>query len=507
LQNNSPINSQHQDEMTSVSSLVVPNTYTSLVSDIEFGSKLLSMFGSFDYQEDKDVSLKDAAISIRKLIQDLDDCKSELAEESTKFLGGLLKSIITEDKITSIQADILRRGIKDLLEQNGELTPGMKKAIGDTAFRYQCPECRFMFPKYPGRYPSTCPICQSPVEKGQFSHLNAYHKMNNVVDSCDFVVCPSCGFIEEDFEAKKHINMDCPLCESKLEIRSSINSIKSGLLELFHSSTYFSNYGKHFEGLVTLSENLKIPIRSNNIFIELLENQEQDFRVLFSDLYEYALTSNTELESEIIEKFSDLTENKVKSIFEDIDPFTLTCIYPLVYDLCKITGSKISESLGSRIRPLVYILYEAIESIKPDIFVLPESDRNKFSKFIDEMFSKHPNPVDLHQDYTIEHAENFARQLIGEKALSSIRVEVSKRHDLFKRVQSLKIENFNMDKALKAYSSCLSRVLIEHEKERSFGLDLLRSIVLENMNDMLSGDHTKAINFIKGVFLFKNQRV
>lgn len=42
-----------------------------------------------------------------------------------------------------------------------ELSPGLKKALTKNGLRDFC-SCRFPRPKYPGRYPSKCPVCQQP---------------------------------------------------------------------------------------------------------------------------------------------------------------------------------------------------------------------------------------------------------------------------------------------------------------------------------------------------------
>ena len=42
------------------------------------------------------------------------------------------------------------------------LTPGAARAISKLGTR-PCATCGFALPKYPGRYPSKCPQCETPM--------------------------------------------------------------------------------------------------------------------------------------------------------------------------------------------------------------------------------------------------------------------------------------------------------------------------------------------------------
>ena len=43
------------------------------------------------------------------------------------------------------------------------LTPGAARAITKLGGRAPCGTCGFSLPKYPGRYPSKCPQCETPI--------------------------------------------------------------------------------------------------------------------------------------------------------------------------------------------------------------------------------------------------------------------------------------------------------------------------------------------------------
>lgn len=43
------------------------------------------------------------------------------------------------------------------------LTPGAARALSKLGTREPCSACGFSLPKYPGRYPSNCPQCDTPM--------------------------------------------------------------------------------------------------------------------------------------------------------------------------------------------------------------------------------------------------------------------------------------------------------------------------------------------------------
>jgi len=92
-------------------------------------------------------------------------------------------------------------------------------------------------------------------------------------------------------------------------------------------------------------------------------------------------------------------------------------------------------------------------------------------------------------------------ELIGKDVLNHLRREVYKRRDLRMSIKSLSLEKFDLAKAAKAYSSCLTRCIIEQEFNREPRLEALRILVFEKMKELFDGKRLVPLRFLQGVFL------
>lgn len=60
----------------------------------------------------------------------------------------------------------------DIIDQHiaEALTKGMRNAMEKAGGKLSCPDCNLTVPKYPGRYPRTCPECGYELESCQHKH-------------------------------------------------------------------------------------------------------------------------------------------------------------------------------------------------------------------------------------------------------------------------------------------------------------------------------------------------
>jgi hypothetical protein len=498
-----------QKNETTVSPDIKTPEMSNIIQSLEKGSEVLDMLGTIQYPDPIYVDAKNVAKSLRDLIQKVSTFDNDKFNNLGVFLDSLFTSSVIEGIVSPENTNVIINVITNLVEQetNPSVSIAMKNAIRDTRFIYKC-SCGFLFPKYVGKYPSICPQCFSPVDKEKFGRYDAFN-LGAKETLPSYYFCNQCG---DNFFGNIATEYECSSCKSIMVEDIFENQIVSALLELFCFCS-FSDKEKDFfvyedSGIRSIFSKFNMKLRDRNIFESLGLKNSGNINVRYLiNLLKGSISPKDFIKNSFIKESIESDDYKnFCSCIERLDPATLLSLYPIIGQINSFKKLDLFDSINKKIGFLTSSLFEAISLIKSRSIILDEGLRNKIMLFMDSLYTTQVNPLDIENNYTPDMAEKFILNVIDGDILSKLREEVLKRPKLLKSLTEVSIKNFNLDNAIKAYSSCLTRVCIEHELNETLGLDLLRPILLENMVELVNGNKSKAINFLKGIFLSKENR-
>jgi predicted Zn-ribbon and HTH transcriptional regulator len=498
-----------QKNETTISSDIKTPEMSNIIQSLEKGSEVLDMLGTIQYPDPIYTDVKNVAKSLKDLIQKVRTFDNDKFNNLGVFLDSLFTFSIIERIISPENTNVIINVITNLVEQekNPNVSIAMKNAIRDTKFIYKC-SCGFLFPKYVGKYPSVCPRCSSLVDKSKFGKYDAFN-LGAKETLPSYYFCNQCG---DNIFGNIDTEYECSSCKSIMIEDTFENQMISALLELFcfcsysdQNKDFFVYEGKEIEGIFN---KFNIKLRDKNIFESLKLRDSKNIYVKFLiNLLKDSISLKDSIKNSFIKESIESDEYRNFCLcIEKFDPATLLSLYPIIKQINSIKKLDLFDNINKKIGFLTSSLFEAISLIKSRSIILDEDLRNKIMLFMDSLYTTQASPLDIDNKYSSEMAEKFILNIVNKDILIRLREEILKRPKLLKSLSEISLNNFNLDDAIKAYSSCLTRVCIEHELNKTLGLDLLRPILLENMAELISGNKSKAINFLKGIFLSKENR-
>lgn len=156
------------------------------------GNKLIKLMGmngkKFSIQTNGNLPTAQRLI---KGEQPTDKQLQELSKEVTGYIRdvGTARQKAMLEGITDYSLD-LDDGVVMIDEQAFNITQGMAKAFGKGSglvVKKVCPKCGFHMPKFSGRYPKNCPLCDTQFEKDITEKIAVYEK-----DTC-VAIYEKCG--------------------------------------------------------------------------------------------------------------------------------------------------------------------------------------------------------------------------------------------------------------------------------------------------------------------------
>lgn len=303
-------------------------------------------------------------------------------------------------------------------------------------------------------------------------------------------------------------------------VEGLINKIEEGSEE---QKSSLENVGVDISQSITeaflISNNLPLSVKDSTYKVDVMrESLITDFRKVNREkgLFDFMETKTGELfatlfsnrilgaqskqETASVVEELDLDESKVVIVLEALDLSSLVAIHPLFPELDKVKGWDVTEKMKDKVLSASPNFYKDLNEIKLTLIRFPEALRNTFKLFLEIMYESTSGIYD-DKEYSGEDAVKLVTELIGEKTLDSLRKEVHKRERLRSTLKSLSYENFNLCKAVKAFSSCLARCAIQQEITNEVALEALQILVFEKMQGLFEGKKEEPIKFIKSVFL------
>jgi hypothetical protein len=406
--------------------------------------------------------------------------------ENSEILNALKK-----EKNEQVFEDADEAAFDSVDEQGNGMTPGMQSAFDKIKYKSQCPVCGMLIPKYRGRYPKHCIECGYDLEQ-VLSSGNGVRGM----------MCPRCG--GEGFGGGK-----CGRCGfSSLQAEECVpyDSAVVEVLNLLNGTPINEdNHDKVSEKLTESCKRFGVEFRGMEIAEALLTRNPNIPAIIENALiHKFGSADKTTLVANVKKYVLNLKD--VAEEFSKLDDATLCAISPLLVEIDKLSESNLCKSLYTRLVELYPDFYAALNTMRARNLSLSQKDHEEISAFITEMYDRSLTPVDVCEQATPEYYEDVAKKVLSADILDNLRMEVVKRTDLHKNIRKLLPENLDFNKAVLAFSSCLSRVVKENDLRRVPSLNVFRSLTYEKMGNLFEGRKVGAVNFLKGVFLSAEDR-
>jgi hypothetical protein len=296
-------------------------------------------------------------------------------------------------------------------------------------------------------------------------------------------ICPKCKKIYSD-----SFN-ECKECDESLFLLSEdLTEVKTALCEVFYLIKATSKEGESIyenEELYKFLNDRKIPVRRKTIIDAFGENIS-----IVTEILRFCILDSYEMGS-------DLTDEKITESLSKLDENTLSVMFPFVRILDRNKISGIFEGLYSDILERIYdvrIVVKRLITREP----LFSEDFEEFADLLESLYCGLIRNITIKEDST--YYANYVEEIYKEH-ITNIREEVKQRKSLRFALRVLSGDKFNIESAIKSYSTCLSRVVIEYEKSKNPSLKVLEQEVFDNMRKLFTGRYEEAVNFIKGVFL------
>lgn len=450
-------------EVTRIPNL--PSYYTSVTTKIDKGLAVLNKVVSLEPEVFCDplvsLSLDNITQDLTNLItlvknktvQNLHDLGTFLGDAFLKYMSGGIN-----DNEATVVLSLAHRYLESY-------TPGVVKALSKVSYKGKCRSCGFKLPNYPGAYPKHCPECGARLTLASLKTENAEK------------VCFECRTLYNG----KHET--CTSCKKDL-LRLSTETEDSGvaIFEVFYLVQHVLGTTQTF--LEFCGDN-RLPLRRETILDQVGDKAELLYKLIEGLLRKRSLKSLEEDSSSII------------SLVTGLDGKSLAALYPLMMGLSEGVFEGVSESIYKELSPLVSEVRQSARDIILDSTISEGKYPEGFIEFLGDSYS---NLISYYIDKPSIDYTQVVESLIPEH-IQGIRQEVKNRRGLFDAVSNLGVVRFNIDEALKGYSSCLTRVVIEHEKSKSLPLGVLRDLVFQNMGKLFQGKYEESVNFLRSVFL------
>lgn len=384
------------------------------------------------------------------------------------FIGDAFKKYM-DGNLTDEQAEKVLRIANIYLEA---YTPGMSSALGKIKYKGSCRSCGFNIPAYPGLYPKFCPNCGAPLNIASMK-----------IESVD-KICTKCGKIHDSvFEV-------CEECGSNLYLLSDdLFEVYSAILEVFYIVKATPEEGTpsyDSEEMCNMLSESNVSIRRKNIVDESKDNEK-----VLAEILRATIVIDYQIDEE-------LTVQSVVKYLSGLDKYSLASLFPFVQEIEKKKFEGIFEGLYSDIIDRIYDVRTAVGIMLNNESLFSSDSYKDLRVFLESLYGGL-----IHNISSIKDSSYFAEMadgLLGQH-LINIREEVKQRRSLAYAIRGLEGGKFNIDRALKTYSSCLSRVVIENEKGYDASLRAFIETVFEHMQGLFKGRYEESVNFIKGVFL------
>lgn len=444
-----------------------------MAHDLKRGQEILKAISHINSDLFKDPIVSMGAKKVTASLVDLMSLLSNRSGQDVASLGTFLNDAFKkymEGEITDEEAEKVLRMVNAYLET---YTPGMSSALGKIKYKGVCRACGFNVPSYPGAYPKFCPNCGSP-----------FNLSNVKIETFD-KLCPKCEKIHDSvFEVCGDCGSDLyPLSNDLIEVYSAILEVyylMKATPKVEEKSPLYDS-GEMYEML----SNSKIPIRRKNLIDESKDNEE-----LIADILRMSSIKNYEMD----EKY---TVESVVKFLSSLDKYSLASLFPFINEIEQRKFTGIFKGLYSDMMEKVYEVRSAVNVLLNNKELFSSESYEDLSVFLETFYRGLIHNITPEKDSS--YYAKFAEDTLGYH-LDNIREEVKQRRSLLSAVKSLE-GKFNIDTALKTYSTCFTRVVIESERTDNASLRAFRETVLEYMQKLFNGRFEESVNFIKGVFL------